>query len=106
VLTNERHAALFSSSEQAAIRAHVPWTRVVRDGRTQHKEESIDLLEFTRANRDRLVLKPNDDYGGHGIYIGWATDEAGWNEAMQTALADGDYLVQERVPTAREVFQR
>lgn len=104
VLTNERHAALFSSSEQAAIRAHVPWTRVVREGRTQHKEESIDLLEFTRANRDRLVLKPNDDYGGHGIYIGWATDEAGWNEAMQRALADGDYIVQERVPTAREVF--
>jgi len=104
VLTNERHAALFSANEQAAIRAHVPWTRVVREGRTQHLNESIDLLEYTRANRDRLVLKPNDDYGGHGIYIGWATDETGWNEALQTALADGDYLVQERVPTAREVF--
>jgi len=28
----------------------------------------------------------------------------GWDEAIHNALANGDYLVQERVPTAREVF--
>jgi uncharacterized circularly permuted ATP-grasp superfamily protein len=61
-------------------------------------------LEFVARGRDRLVLKPNDDYGGHGIYIGWNTDEAGWQEALRHALADGDYLVQERVSTARETF--
>ena len=51
-----------------------------------------------------LVLKPNDDYGGHGIYIGWNSSEDEWEEALQAALADGDYLVQERVSTARETF--
>ncbi len=50
------------------------------------------------------MLKPNDDYGGHGIYIGWNTDEISWAEAIQHGLANGDYLVQERVPTAREIF--
>ncbi len=50
------------------------------------------------------MLKPNDDYGGHGIYIGWNIDEIGWDEGIHNALANGDYLVQERVPTAREVF--
>ena len=30
VLTDERNAALFSDAERAIIRAHVPWTRVVR----------------------------------------------------------------------------
>ncbi|MFZ0749499.1 MAG: hypothetical protein WAM70_09085, partial [Pyrinomonadaceae bacterium] len=44
------------------------------------------------------------DYGGHGIYIGWNIDEIGWNEAIRNALGNGDYLVQERVQTAREVF--
>lgn len=104
VLTDKRHAHLFTADESEAIRAHVPWTRKVRAEKTEHFGEEVDLLEFIMSNRDRLVLKPNDDYGGHGIYIGWNTDEIAWNEAMRGALANGDYLVQERVPTAREVF--
>jgi uncharacterized circularly permuted ATP-grasp superfamily protein len=104
VLTDERHARLFSEDEREAIRAHVPWTRRVRDEHTKHYAEEIDLLDFINARRDRLVLKPNDDYGGHGIYIGWKTDEAEWRTALNKAVADGDYIVQERVPTARETF--
>ncbi|HEV2913829.1 MAG TPA: hypothetical protein VGX92_11175 [Pyrinomonadaceae bacterium] len=104
VLTDERHARLFTSAEREVIRAHVPWTRRVRAEKSDYRGERIDLLEFVAARRDRLVLKPNDDYGGHGIYIGWNTDEISWTEAMHSALANGDYLVQERVPTAREVF--
>jgi len=104
VLTDERYARLFSNEERAAIRAHVPWTRKVRAGKTEHNGEQIDLLEFIAQTRNRLVLKPNDDYGGHGIYIGWNTDEIAWDEALRHALANGDYLVQERVKTAREIF--
>jgi uncharacterized circularly permuted ATP-grasp superfamily protein len=104
VLTDARHAALFTDEERALITAHVPWTRMVRSGKSDYKGEEIDLLEFIGERRDRLVLKPNDDYGGHGIYIGWNIDEIGWDEAIHNALANGDYLVQERVPTAREVF--
>src|SRR5688572_8794948 len=104
VLTDPRHAALFSNEELNAIRSHVPWTRLVRDEETEYAGRSVNLLEFIRSNNERLVLKPNDDYGGHGITIGWNVDGAGWDEAIQNALANGDYLVQERVPTARETF--
>jgi uncharacterized circularly permuted ATP-grasp superfamily protein len=104
VLTDARHTGLFTEEERALITAHVPWTRQVRPGRGDYYGEEIDLLEFIGERRDRLVLKPNDDYGGHGIYIGWNTDEIGWDEAIHNALANGDYVVQERVPTAREVF--
>jgi uncharacterized circularly permuted ATP-grasp superfamily protein len=104
VLTDERHARLFSEEELATITAHVPWTRRVRAEKCRYFGEEIDLLEFIAERRDRLVLKPNDDYGGHGIYIGWNTDEISWSESLKAALANGDYLVQERVPTAREIF--
>ena len=104
VLTDERHARLFTPEEREVIRRHVPWTRKVRDEKTERDGETIDLLEFISLNSDRLVLKPNDDYGGHGIYIGWNNDAAAWDEALRSALANGDYLVQERVPTARETF--
>ena len=104
VLTDPKHAALFSDEELSAIRAHIPWTRIVRDEHTDYFGREVNLLDHIRAGPERLVLKPNDDYGGHGITIGWNVDQRGWDEAINNALADGDYLVQERVPTARETF--
>jgi len=104
VLTDKRRASLFNTAELEAINAHVPWTRTVNDQQSDYRGKEIELLEFIRANSHRLVLKPNDDYGGHGITIGWSTDAAGWEQAIEQALDDGDYLVQERVPTARETF--
>ena len=104
VLTNEKYAHLFTETELAAIKAHVPWTRMFRPEKTFNNGENIDLIEWTRRNKGKLVLKPNDDYGGHGIYIGWSDGEKSWDEAIELALADGDYLVQERVETSKEMF--
>lgn len=104
VLTDERYENLFTAAEREAIRAHVPWTRRVRAEKSHYYGQEIDLLDFISKTSDRLVLKPNDDYGGHGIYIGWNADQISWQEGIRSALANGDYLVQERVPTAREVF--
>ncbi|HSK72593.1 MAG TPA: hypothetical protein VK892_12900, partial [Pyrinomonadaceae bacterium] len=104
VLTNEKYAHLFTEDELKAIKAHVPWTRKFREEKTEFYGEEIDLVEWTRANLNKLVLKPNDDYGGHGIYIGWASAEGEWDEAIKIALDDGDYLVQERVRTSKETF--
>jgi hypothetical protein len=104
VLTNEKYARLFTDAELAAIKAHVPWTRKFREEKTFNNDQEIDLVEWTRANKSKLVLKPNDDYGGHGIYIGWTSDEKEWDEAVKIALTDEDYLVQERVQTSKETF--
>lgn len=103
VLTDDRHQHYFSETEREAIRRSVPWTRRLQDERTTYSEQVIDLLEFVRTNRNRLVLKPNDDYGGHGIFIGWESNQTEWDRAMNEALS-GDYLAQERVNTSREVF--
>ena len=104
VLTNEKYSHLFTGTELSAIAAHVPWTRKFREETTINRGESIDLVDWTRANSGKLVLKPNDDYGGHGIYIGWNSSRAEWDEAIDLALANGDYLIQERVKTAKEMF--
>jgi uncharacterized circularly permuted ATP-grasp superfamily protein len=81
----------------------VPWTRRVEDAKTTYNGRETDLLGFIRERRDTLVLKPNDDYGGHGIFIGWESDSSAWDRAIEEALK-ADYLAQERVTTSREVF--
>ena len=106
VLTDECNAALFSADEQATIRNHIPWTRVMADVRTTHYGDPIELLDFARRNRESLVLKPSDEYGGTGVTLGWEASEAGWDAAIQRGVSSegGCWIVQERIPVRREVF--
>jgi uncharacterized circularly permuted ATP-grasp superfamily protein len=106
VITDARQAPLFTDGERAAIAAHVPWTRVVRDEATDKGGCRVSLLELARGERERLVLKPNDEYGGKGIVLGWEADERQWASSLDAALADppGTWIVQERIPVRREVF--
>ena len=107
VLTDEAHASRFSADEHAVIRDHVPWTRVVAERRTRTSAgEDVDLTAFIRDNRDRLVLKPTDDFGGHGVNLGWETAEGTWDFVLRDALAApaGSWIVQERIPIRREPF--
>jgi hypothetical protein len=61
------------------------------------------LLELIRRWRDQFILKPNDDYGGKGVRVGWEGDDASWDAAIAEALA-ADYVVQQRVSVARASF--
>ena len=111
VLTDERNGALFSHDEREVIRRHVPWTRVVEDVSTAHYGEHIGLLSFIRENRENLVLKPSDEYGGSGVTLGWETNERDWDTAIGRAVSAATpgqntscWIVQERIPIRRERF--
>jgi hypothetical protein len=103
MLTDEEHQQWFTQSENEAIRRCVPWTRRVSERRTTRNGRSIDLPRFIRKNRSLLVLKPNDDYGGHGVYIGPRLDERAWDNAITGALS-GDYIVQDAIDLQPEHF--
>ena len=52
------------------------------------------------------MLKPNDEYGGKGVLLGWEATQAEWDSALEAALRDprGSWVVQERIPVRRELF--
>jgi uncharacterized circularly permuted ATP-grasp superfamily protein len=103
VLTDDSLQDLFSAGEREAIRAHVPWTRRVQEAQATKDGVSIDLPSFILKNRESLVMKPNDEYGGKGVFIGWETGEAEWARALGEALASS-YVVQEKVQVERQPF--
>jgi uncharacterized circularly permuted ATP-grasp superfamily protein len=103
VLSDERNAELLTAAQRAAIARHIPWTRVVEERSTEFRGERIDLLAWIAQNRERLVLKPNDDYGGAGIVLGWEVGEAHWQEGLQRALREA-FIVQERITLPEESF--
>jgi len=104
LITDPAYQDGFSSEQLFAIYTHVPWTRRVEDGTTTDIEgRKIALLDYVRKNRRQMVMKPNDEYGGKGIFVGWEMDENEWDNAIQTAL-ESFYLVQTRVEISREVY--
>jgi hypothetical protein len=104
VASDERNAYLFDAEERAAIQQHIPWTRVIEERTTVDPAGTpIDLLPWASQNKDTLVLKPNDEYGGKGVLIGWETSGETWNEALQAAL-DEPSIIQNRAVIAYEDF--
>ena len=103
LLTDETCAGWFTDEEREVIRLTVPWTRRVAAKQTTHEGRRVDLVEHVRRNRRRFVLKPNDDYGGHGVSLGDRLSESEWDAALAVAL-EGDYVVQELVELHAEEF--
>lgn len=103
VLSDERNAAMFTKAELRGIHGHIPWTRVVEERRTTYGGLPVDLIPFLSKYREQFVLKPNDDYGGRGIVLGWQTNASGWEAALETAL-ETPHVVQERVRIPNEPY--
>jgi uncharacterized circularly permuted ATP-grasp superfamily protein len=103
LLTDETQTAKFPPNERKAITEHVPWTRVVKAGKATYHEQTVELLDFIRENREKLVLRPNDEYSDLHSFIGYEHDEGSWARALREAQRS-PYVVQERVPPSRSVF--
>lgn len=103
VVSDERQAPLLTPAQQAAVAAHVPWTRVVEERSTTYGGDQVDLLSFIAGRRDTMVLKPNDEYGGKGIVLGWTVDDDVWQAAIRAALNE-PFIVQERVEVPSEIW--
>jgi uncharacterized circularly permuted ATP-grasp superfamily protein len=105
VLSDPKYADLFSDQELSILRRHIPWTRIVREGLTSFEECERELNEILRTEQQRLVLKPNDDYGGHGVVMGWECTPEEWERTIAQAF-DHEYVVQERVAVKKVAIPR
>jgi uncharacterized circularly permuted ATP-grasp superfamily protein len=98
VLSDPSFRGLFSEAERRAIDAHIPWTRRVVPGPTTWRGRTTDLRQLLMEERERFVLKPNDEYGGKGVLLGWKTPLPRWREALAGA-EHGCLIAQERTTT-------
>lgn len=102
-LSDERNAHLFTLEQRQTIDAHIPWSRVVTERKTQYQQQDIDLLPYIAEHRERFVLKPNDDYGGKGVVLGWECSADGWDATLKQALQT-PHVVQEKVALVEHQF--
>ena len=66
-----KSARLFTAGERRLLGQVVPWTRVLGARLTEDPAgRRIDLPEFVRRHRDRLLIKPNVGSSGAGLLLG------------------------------------
>jgi hypothetical protein len=84
------------TTSQRRLLDNAPWTarldRPARRGQTR-----VDPAEWAAGNREHAVLKPGNLYGSRGLVIGHRTPEPDWRSALDAALRDGGYIMQQLV---------
>lgn len=103
LLTDETLTAKFPLAERRAIASFIPWTRIVSASKTQRAGATIDLPEFVSANKNSLVLVPNDSTGALPVFDGPNTDQGPWDRALKQALRER-YVVQDRLEAVTAKF--
>ncbi len=103
LLDDPVYEQLFTADEIASLCRHIPWTRRLREGFSSYRGRRIDLIEFVASHRDMLVLKPNGDYGGRGVALGWECSDKDWQQAIKDAMG-APFVVQERVEVLRQDY--
>ncbi len=105
ILTDPQYDEMFTDEEIEIHRNNIPWTRTLADVKTKYDEKEIDLVSFVRDNKDNLVLKPSDGYGGFGVLVGKTAGNEEWNDLIDKSLTeDIIYTVQEFANIPQEDF--
>ena len=87
IFTDQRYARYFSASQRDLFRTHLLWTRLVREEAVPDPAgRTVDLPDFIRRHRSRLVLKPNTMFGGEGVVLGCTVSQREWERHLHTAL--------------------
>jgi hypothetical protein len=105
LLSEHATSELFSADEREVIRCHIPWTRRAVAAKTDFLGEEVFLPDLLASHRERLVLKEGRSYGGQAVVLGKFTPSAAWSAAVEKALADGRWIVQEHLESEPYVYQ-
>ena len=83
--------------ERDLVERHLPWTRVVTDAPAHYDGRRLRVPELLSRYRERFVLKKGRSASGMHVFIGREHTPAEWDARVAGALAEGDWIAQERV---------
>lgn len=87
VLHDQATQAFLTEDERAFVEAHVPRTYRLRS-------DQKALIAEVKAEKDLWIIKPEDDYGAHGVFAGIDHSVEEWSRIVADRV-DAGYIVQE-----------
>ena len=104
LITDPRFQFIFDEDELSVIKQTIPWTKILADVKVKYKDFTVYLKDFVFDNKDRLVLKPANSYGGKDVYLGRETAQSTWEKVLYDHIEDEDWVVQEYVDIPQEIY--
>jgi len=99
LLTTPEFDRFFTENENEMKRQYLPWTRCLSDAEDFYGHRKVFLIDFLKDEKDTVVLKPSgSSHGVRRVHIGRETPDGEWNAAVDKALKEGDWVIQEQVP--------
>jgi hypothetical protein len=105
LLSEYQDSNIFTPDEKETIREYIPWTRKMVPGFTTYGTKRINLEQFVISNRERLVIKPANNYGGVDVFTGFAAPADQWKQQVERAFLEKNWVVQEYVPSCSYLYQ-
>ena len=78
---------ILSEEEKAYIKAHIPSTYRLKSGYFPQS-----ALESAIENKDEWIIKPEDDFGSHGVFSGLDASKEEWEELLSKSIDKGNIL--------------
>jgi len=98
LLTTPEFDHFFTENENEMKRQHLPWTRCLSDAEDFYGHRKVFLIDFLKDEKETIVLKPSGrSHGLRRVYIGRETPDGDWNAAVDKALKEEDWVIQEQV---------
>ena len=104
LILDPRFQGIFNRKELNMIKETVPWTEILADNEVSFRDKRVHLRDFILENKDLLVLKPANMYGGKNVYIGLETSQETWERVMNQQIEDESWVVQEYVDIPTDIY--
>lgn len=96
--------AQMTQLQRDAIRRFVPWTEILRHDKVDFHGFKVNLRDFVLDNKDQLVLKAAQSYGGRDVFLGFETKDDAWLELVDKHITGNAWIVQQLVKIPKELF--
>jgi uncharacterized circularly permuted ATP-grasp superfamily protein len=104
LIANPMFQGIFSKRELTSIRETVPWTEILADREVTFRDKCVRLRDLILENKNLLVLKPANMYGGKNVHIGLETSPGTWERVMTEHIEDESWVVQEYVDIPTDIY--
>ena len=92
----------FQNDIQAGFKKYVPWSRIIRECKTEFQEKDYDLIRLLTDRQNEFVLKKSQSAEGQDVYIGKYTQPDAWKKLLEEALNESSWVVQEYMNSEEE----
>ncbi len=105
--TDEQFDEYITPKEREILGNMCPWTRIIEKRKTTGMTGySVDLLEYIRDNRKKLIIKPSIGTYGANVFIGIEQSDQSWRKIIKKGLKHGGWIAQEyiKIPKSYEPY--